>query len=280
MKELPRNEKQLAYLEGADPRPLSWEYVAAFFDGEGSIDVTVRKRSVDLSLRITQADRRILEAIAEFMKSHEVTGLGVYRHSRNNRHLIHSLAISTNDGIEGALKEMYPFLRVKRVQSKASLDYLEDKITGDDFLKIINDEVQAGRRAGKVRCIDQPFTRSEGIWSAREASLNRAHAVYYQSLSMADVHERLRLSVTERNKQKGVETKMQILRLLVNEPKTREEIRTAVGRSEGHTKRLLRELHSQGYTERQRRTVRHQFVYRITEDGRSYLLEGKLSDTM
>ncbi len=169
VKELPIIEK-FTYLEDGEPRPLSWEYVAAFFDGEGSIDVTARKQSVDVSVRITQVDQSILEAIAKFMRAHEVTGLGVYRHSRNHRHIIHSLVISTNDGIENALRAMHPFLRVKRVQSRATLDYLKDKITGDDFVRIINDEIRTGRRAGKVRYINQPFTRSEGIRSAREAS--------------------------------------------------------------------------------------------------------------
>jgi hypothetical protein len=64
--------------EQSEQRPLSWEYIAAFFDGEGSIGITTQKNSIDLTLAIAQKDNNALEDIATFLRDEGINGARVY----------------------------------------------------------------------------------------------------------------------------------------------------------------------------------------------------------
>lgn len=52
------------------------------------------------------------------------------------------MAISVGGGALVAPKSMLPHVDKKRGQVKAAIDYLEDKITGDEFIARINAEVE------------------------------------------------------------------------------------------------------------------------------------------
>lgn len=52
------------------------------------------------------------------------------------------LAISVEGGALVALKSMLPHVDKKRGQVKAAIDYLEDKLTGDEFIARINAEFE------------------------------------------------------------------------------------------------------------------------------------------
>ena len=74
---------------------------------------------------------------------------------KKGRGVIQSMRWSrSNDGVESTLTMMRPYLRVTSVQAKLTLDYLQDKITGDGFIKAVNAEVQAGRWGGKIYTVD------------------------------------------------------------------------------------------------------------------------------
>jgi hypothetical protein len=257
--------------EHLEQRPLSWEYVAAFFDGEGSVTIMSRTDSVDIFLAITQVDRKVLEDIARFLMTEGVSGTKVYIKQRTERHDIHLLDVLTNEGIERSLIKMIPFLRVKRKQALASLDYLEDKSTGNEYLEIMNDETRTGRRAGKVHLGDFPFTRSEGIRLARISSMARARSVYHQMLNSPDVKKHARLNAVERNIRRGIEKRKEILSLLADKEKSSAEIGASINKSRHHTNRLLRQLQNACYLTRERADVVGPFLYRLTQEGRRYL---------
>jgi hypothetical protein len=63
---------------------------------------------------------------------------------------------------------MLPLVDKKRGQVEASIDYLEDKTTGDEFIKRINTEVARKKRRAPRKpflSADQhlPFTKSQGL---------------------------------------------------------------------------------------------------------------------
>jgi hypothetical protein len=50
------------------------------------------------------------------------------------------------------------------------LDYYSDKITGTDVIEALNEEVRLGKRIGKIKRIDMPYTHSAGYARGRLAS--------------------------------------------------------------------------------------------------------------
>jgi predicted transcriptional regulator len=68
---------------------------------------------------------------------------------------------------------------------------------------------------------------------------------------------------------KSEETEMEILRVLIDGPKTSNQIRQVIGRSREHTGRLMKALFGRGLVVRNDR--RKPYVYEVTEAGRRYL---------
>lgn len=248
-------------------KPISWEYVAAFFDGEGSIGVTSRSNSVDLSLTFTQVDRRSLDEIAEFLKLEGIDGIGVYIKERKARHDIHFLVISTNEGVKRTLDEMTPYLRVKDIQAAASTEYLSDASTGNEYLSIINEETRAGRRAGRIHEGDLPYTRTEGIRIAREKSMTRARAVYEEMRKSPGVRQHENLGAIERNMKRGLKIRENILGLLESGEKNSTGLSALIERSHHQTNLHLRKLYVEGLVKRSRKSAVDPFVYELTDEG-------------
>jgi hypothetical protein len=253
-----------------DRKPLTLEYVSAFFDGEGSISLSPGMHSIGISLRFSQVDKRVLDEIAELLSSKGVSGTGVYVQDRTRRHAIHVLVIGSDEGVESTLTMMWPYLRVKSVQAKLTLDYLQDRITGNEFIEAMNGEVQAGRRAGKIYTVDQPYKRSEGIAKIWNGSLAHARQKFREMAKTPDGHRRFGLNAVERNIARGIETRKRILRLLSEGSKNTREIWSESGRSSRQVRRLLKELEENGYLRREGKSICEPYVWTITENGRQY----------
>lgn len=115
------------------------------------------------------------------------------------------------------------------------------------------------------------MTRSEGIRRARMSSMAQARSVYREMLNSPNVKEQARLSAVERNIDRGIEKRKEILSLLAEKDGTSAEISTSIDRSKHHTNRLLRELQNTRYLTRERADVVEPFLYRLTQKGRRYL---------
>ena len=259
--------------EQSEQRPLSWEYIAAFFDGEGSIGITTRKNSIDITLAIAQKDNNALENIATFLRDEGINGARVYSEHLGEANDMDHLAILTNDGIVSTLAMMAPFLRIKRVQSIASLIYLRSQIIGDEYLKIMNEETRAGRRAGRIHDGDFPFTRREGIENVRRSSMAQACSTYRTMLNSPEFKKRARLGAVERNKMRGLVTRNNILRLLSSDHKDSDEISLAINRSRHQTNLLLKEMYGLGYVNRERTSLTRPYGYQLTNKGRRHLTD-------
>ena len=48
--------------------PLTWQWVAGFYDGEGSILITIRKRSITFEVTFSQKYRPLLESVRAFLR--------------------------------------------------------------------------------------------------------------------------------------------------------------------------------------------------------------------
>jgi len=60
------------------------------------------------------------------------------------------------------LKAMLPFLDKKRSQVNGAVSYLENRIIGDDFIKVLNEAVLAKRRSSSVIVAQMPYRKLQG----------------------------------------------------------------------------------------------------------------------
>jgi len=250
--------------------PLSWEWVAAIFDGEGAISVQVRAYSIDLNISFTQKDRAVLDEMSSFLEVKGVSRARVYTEHKGS---ISRLIVSSNADIPRVLEGMIPFLRVKRNQVVVTAGYLRDEISGNEYARTINMEILAGRRRGNILSANQPWPRSRGILETRLASMSQARRTYRLLATSTSGKERLRRSAVERNVSTGLRTKRKVLLSISEQPRSTREIGQSIPRSYGHLQRVLRSLTAASLATRDQRSVTAPAIYQITEVGRRYILE-------
>ena len=72
------------------------------------------------------------------------------------------MEVSEGNNALMALKQMLPHLDKKRSQVKGAVDYLEDRITGDEFITVLNEAVRTKKRSSWLITRDMPYTKREG----------------------------------------------------------------------------------------------------------------------
>jgi len=87
---------------------------------------------------------------------------------------------------------MLPYAFKKEWDLYTAIDYLEDRITGDEAIRRLNVSIESGRREGLFRTVLMPFTKFEGIKisaliggrrsSAKRAKLNQEQVELLRSL--------------------------------------------------------------------------------------------------
>lgn len=164
-------------------KPLSWEWVAGFFDGEGSICYRLQMNSIGFELNIAQKYKPLLDEVASFL-ANEGIDCGVYPSKTDN---VPKLFIRGKDNIKGFLEKVRPFLSLKGKQAGATMDYLEDEISGDKFVQIMNEEVIAGRRSGKLRKLpSQTQTHEQSVRNTKLSGIRKARSALYAPLEALD----------------------------------------------------------------------------------------------
>jgi hypothetical protein len=73
------------------------------------------------------------------------------------------LTVNTKREVLLVCKRMLPFAFKKEWDLHTAMEYLENRITGDEAIRRLNASIASGRREGLVRTVAMPFTKSEGI---------------------------------------------------------------------------------------------------------------------
>jgi hypothetical protein len=147
----------------------SWEQVSGYFDGDGGLRITVGQFTIQILIVWSETDYEQLQHIAEFLIRRRILPEGPYlRRGKGKSNDAYMLAISVKGGALIALKSMLPHVDKKRGQVKAAIDYLEDKITGDEFIARINAEVERKKRRAPRRPFlsgrpGLPYSKNEGL---------------------------------------------------------------------------------------------------------------------
>ena len=142
----------------------SWEQVAGYFDGDGTIsfyDTSNQPYKLGLSLIFVDQSKDQINNIREFLNGRGVRTGNVLRASKGTAYMI---AVSRFAAVRETLRQMLPHLYKKANEAEAALDYYEGKITGNALMAIFQNEVEAGRRERRPRKvpIHVPHTYFDG----------------------------------------------------------------------------------------------------------------------
>lgn len=152
---------------------ITWQYLAGFIDGEGSIRVYGHKRQVaryEPRISVAQAGlngRLLLLEIQSFLEANNIKS-GVYGGGRRD-HPKHSpcwhLILSANlDNIERFLSLIIPHLVVKRVEAQDTLRFIRQFRLPKLVKTILYKEFQNRPETNKLRSISLKAT-----WRLRKA---------------------------------------------------------------------------------------------------------------
>jgi hypothetical protein len=178
------------------PEYRSWEQVAGYFDGDGTIafsDTTNQPYKLSLSLIFVDQSLDQIRNIREFLIRNSVTPGNILKMSRANAYMV---AISQFDSVREVLKQMLPYLYKKANEAKAALDYYEGGITGNEMARVFREEVEAGRRERRPRKvpIDVPYKRPEGDRLMKQLRNDRLRDAFgrYRAIVTPEDYARIR----------------------------------------------------------------------------------------
>jgi hypothetical protein len=100
-------------LHGIDIK-MTWEYIAGFFDGEGAVVASMGRERAEIVMSITQADKKILETIQQFLSSQGISAR-IHPHTDSpwSRKKSWVLMLSTTQALN-TLGMLLPHLHVKK----------------------------------------------------------------------------------------------------------------------------------------------------------------------
>ena len=171
----------------------SWKQVAAYFDGDGSVSIRVRTFTLTFSLEFSESYLPQLAQIREFLAAEGISTRPIKTQRRmSGQATNYALTVYTQREVLLVCKRMLPYAFKKEWDLHTAIDYLEDRITGDEALRRLNVSIESGRREGLFRTVSMPFTKSEGIKisaliggrrsSARRAKLNQKQVELLRSI--------------------------------------------------------------------------------------------------
>lgn len=114
---------------------MDWSYVAGLFDGEGHPSISLRKDvrgSIQIRAVITNNDEKGLISVKKFLWQNNVYAgvcLGIKGKDENGwrKQSSYRLQISSNEGVEKFLENIYPFVVFKKIQCEIALKAIKLK---------------------------------------------------------------------------------------------------------------------------------------------------------
>lgn len=171
----------------------SWASVAGFFDGDGGAEEVIGDYVVSARLEFSDNWRYQLQAVESFLEGEGIKSARMYPRIWKGKKSSRHPKICNVAGVLKMARNMLPHSVKKRAELQAIVDYLDDRITGDELVRLVNKEIWIGNKLGKLKSSDLPMTRSEANIQRRRRSLLKAHAAYDTAVSEAERTEIQRL---------------------------------------------------------------------------------------
>jgi len=174
----------------AQERYTSWEQAAGYFDGDGNVGLQVVKYVLRFKLRFSDTWRPQIETVKEFLSSEGITTTALWHEPHPTKKEAYRIDIGARESVLKTAKAMLPFCVKKAEDLRIMVDYLEDRITGNQAIGRYNREVGIGRRSGYIRRLCLPLTREQGVRLSRLENAKKARAAYAVDVS-PEVQERI-----------------------------------------------------------------------------------------
>jgi len=181
----------------------SWKQVSAHFDGDGSVSVRVRTFTLTFSLGFSDSYLPQLVQIRDFLTAQGVVTRPIKTQRRmSGRATNYVLTVDTQREVLLVCRKMLPFTFKKEWDLLTTIDYLEDRTTGDETIHRLNTSIESGRREGTVRKFSIPFAKTEGVRMAaliggRRSSAKRAKLSHDQVDTLRQIREKTGKSFAE-----------------------------------------------------------------------------------
>lgn len=171
----------------------SWEQVAGYFDADGTIVIfDLSYMPFKLCLYLSFVDQSIdqIRMIREFMLA---MGIKTSKILKSHKTDAWSVVISGFDSVKECLRCLIPHLGKKAIEAQAALDYYENRMTGNQLIAILENEVEAGRRERRKRkvAVDVPYAYAEGDAKLKQLRIVRPRdnlGRYALKLTSEDAH--------------------------------------------------------------------------------------------
>lgn len=146
----------------------NWGELAGYFDGDGTVEIGVKLFTVEIRLAFDENWKPHLEGIRNFLEARGINCGNVRKKDGfNTWHVV----IAGRPGVRIMARELAIHCVKKRAELLLVLDYLNDRITAQRFIRGINRFVRIGERTGKIRKEAPPYTLSVGVQFSRRCLL-------------------------------------------------------------------------------------------------------------
>lgn len=150
--------------------------MAGFFDGDGNVDERVGEYVISVVLGFTDNWPEQLRAVKRFLDGEGIEAGNLTHRKWKGKTSAWQLRICSVGDVLRAATKMFPHCAKKRAELQGVVGYLEDRLTGDEFIRVVNHQVAIGNKVGKIRGSKLPMTRREANVMRRRVSLRLAHA--------------------------------------------------------------------------------------------------------
>jgi hypothetical protein len=198
----PRNHDGPDITKGGSNPYDSWRQVAAYFDGDGSVSIRVRTFTLTFSLEFAESYLPQLLQIRDFLSPERIHARPIKIQRRSEHITNYALTVYSQREVLLVCKKILPFAFKKEWDIQTAIDYLGDRITGDEAIRRLNVSIESGRREGLVRKTCIPFRKSEGINMAamiggRRSGASRAKLSREQVEALRHIREKSGRSYAE-----------------------------------------------------------------------------------
>ena len=139
-----------------------WSQVSGYFDGDGSIPIRFRRYHLKFCLSWTDSYLPRLQGLAAFLKAQGLSPTKPYRSDA-----VYFFSLNQQHDVLATAKIMIPLTCKKRTDLQTVVQYLENKITGNEAIERLNESVRVRRRSARIRHVNMPYTLLEGIREGR-----------------------------------------------------------------------------------------------------------------
>ena len=211
----------VAALDSSPTEYESWEQVAGYFDGDGNVRIDVGAFVLRLGVRFADTWKPQLDAIHTFLAKQGITLGSVGPEKRKGQRPMYRLDVGEIESTIRVMRFLLPLCVKKHEDLRIALDYFEDKITGNEAIRLLDNLWAIGRRRGTNHDANLPYTRSEGLRMHKLTNAKKARDAHRVKVPL-DIKEQIKedrkLGLTKRSLEEKYGYTQRVVERVLREP--------------------------------------------------------------